>query len=79
MHQVRNARKDALCTRSCAFESERIDYLAVIGAAASMSRIGNCYDAPLERFFNTLKVELVHQCRWAMHAKAQQALLGYTL
>ena len=30
-----------------------------------------------ESFFHTLKVELVHQCRWATQAEARQALLGY--
>ncbi len=40
--------------------------LALIGAKASMSRIGCCYDnAPMEPFFHSLKVELVHQRRWA--------------
>jgi len=44
-----------------------------------MSRTGNCCDnAPMESFFHTLKVELVHQCRWATQAKARQALFGYT-
>ncbi len=43
-----------------------------------MSRTGNCYDnAPMESFFHTLKVELVHQCRWATQAEARQALFGY--
>lgn len=28
-------------------------------------------------FFHTLKVELVHQCRWATQAEARQALFGY--
>ena len=43
-----------------------------------MSRTGNCYDnAPMESFFHTLKVELVHQCRWATQAQARQALFGY--
>lgn len=55
-----------------------VDYLAVIGAAPSMSRTGNCYDnAPMESFFHTLKVELVHQCRWAPQAETRQALLRY--
>lgn len=54
------------------------DYLAVIGAVPSMGRTGNCYDnAPMESFFHTLKVELVHQCRWATQAEARQALFGY--
>lgn len=52
--------------------------LTAIGATPSMSRTGNCYDnAPMESFFHTLKVELVHQCRWATHLEARQALFGY--
>ncbi len=49
------------------------------GSLAKMeSRTGNCYDnAPMESFFHTLKVELVHQCRWATQAEARQALFGY--
>ncbi len=40
--------------------------LALIGATASMGRTGNCCDnGPMESFFHTLKVELVHQHRWA--------------
>lgn len=55
-----------------------VDHLGVIGATPSMSRTGNCYDnAPMESFFHTLKVELVHQCRWATQAQARQALFGY--
>ncbi|KZE17980.1 transposase [Sphingomonas hankookensis] len=55
-----------------------VDYLATIGAVPSMSRTGNCYDnAPMESFFHTLKVELVHQCRWATRIEARQALFGY--
>ena len=38
-----------------------VDYLSAIRAVPSMSRTGNCYDnAPMESFFHTLKVELVH-------------------
>jgi putative transposase len=55
-----------------------VDQLAMIKATPSMSRTGNCYDnAPMESFFHTMKVELVHQCRWATHAKARQPLFGY--
>ena len=55
-----------------------VDHLTAIGATASMSRTGNCYDnAPMESFFHTLKVELVHQCHWATHAEARQVLFGY--
>lgn len=43
------------------------DYQALLrhfGLHASMSRRGNCYDnAPMERFWGTLKTELVHQRR----------------
>src|SRR3546814_10444721 len=47
-----------------------VDHLAAIGATPSMSRTGNCYDnAPMESFFHTLKVELVHQCRWATRSE----------
>ncbi len=55
-----------------------VDQLAAIGATPSMSRIGCCYDnAPMESFFHTLKVELVHQRRWATHEEARSALFGY--
>jgi putative transposase len=52
--------------------------LARIGAKPSMSRTGCCYDnAPMESFFHSLKVELVHQCRWATRAEARRDLFGY--
>jgi len=55
-----------------------VDYLPAIHAVPSMSRTANCYDnAPMEGFFHTLKVELVHQCRWATQSEARQALFGY--
>ncbi len=55
-----------------------VDHLAAMRAVPSMSRTGNCYDnAPMESFFHTLKVELVHQSRWATQAEARQALFGY--
>ena len=45
---------------------------------ASMSRAGNCYDnAPMESFFHTLKVELVHQRRWATRDEARRDLFSY--
>ncbi len=50
------------------------------GAAmrASMIRTGNCYDnAPMESFFHTLKVELVHQRRWATRDEARRDLFAY--
>jgi putative transposase len=52
--------------------------LAAIGAMPSMSRTGCCYDnAPMESFFHTLKVELVHQRRWATHQEAKRDLFAY--
>jgi len=52
--------------------------LAAIGAVASMSRKGCCRDnAPMESFFHTLKVELVHQQRWATPDEARRELFAY--
>ena len=52
--------------------------LAAMGAKPSMSRTGCCYDnAPMESFFHSLKVELVHQCRWATREEARRDLFGY--
>jgi transposase InsO family protein len=61
----------------CAAEAY-VEELAAIGAVASMSRTGNCYDnAPMESFFHTLKVELAHQRRWATREDARRDLLEY--
>jgi putative transposase len=44
----------------------------------SRARTGNCYDnAPMESFFHTLKVELVHQRRWATRDEARRDLFSY--
>lgn len=52
--------------------------LARAGLQASMSRRGNCYDnAPMESFFHTLKVELVHQRRWPTREEARRDLFAY--
>jgi transposase InsO family protein len=52
--------------------------LAEAGMKASMSRTGNCYDnAPMESFFHTLKVELVHHRRWATRDEARRDLFSY--
>ena len=52
--------------------------LAVMAASPSMSRTGCCYDnAPMESFFHTLKVELVHQCHWAKRDEARRDLFAY--
>jgi len=47
-------------------------------AIPSMSRTGCNYDnAPMESFFHTLKVELVHQRRWATRDEARRDLFAY--
>ena len=52
--------------------------LALMGAKPSMSRTGCCYDnAPMESFFHSLKVELVHQRSWATREEAKRDLFGY--
>jgi putative transposase len=52
--------------------------LVELGAFASMSRKGCCYDnAPMEGFFHTLKVELVRQRRWNTHDEARSDLFAY--
>jgi len=44
----------------------------------SMSRKGNCWDnAPAESFFNTLKTELVHGCRFQSRNQAKQEIFEY--
>ncbi|GJE18981.1 IS3 family transposase ISMdi5 [Methylobacterium marchantiae] len=43
-----------------------------------MSRTCCCYDnAPMESFFHTLEVELVHQRRWATRDEARRDLFAY--
>ncbi len=52
--------------------------LALMKAKPSMSRTGCCYDnAPMESFFHSLKVELVHQRHWATREEARRDLFGY--
>jgi transposase InsO family protein len=52
--------------------------LAGMRAKQSMSRTACCYDnAPMESFFHTLKVELVHQRRWATRDEARRDLFAY--
>ena len=44
----------------------------------SMSRKGNCWDNAIsESFFHTLKVELVHQCRYVTRDLAKQSIFQY--
>ncbi len=65
--------------RGCQYAAEAyVRQLAVIGATPSMSRTGCCYDnAPMESFFHTLKVELVHQQRWGTREDAKRGLFAY--
>ena len=47
-------------------------------ATPSMSRTGCCYDnAPMESFFHILKVERVHQRRWATRDEARRDLFAF--
>jgi transposase InsO family protein len=49
-----------------------------VGAVASMSRTGNCWDnALVESFFSTLKLELVYERNFANHAEARMAIFEY--
>ncbi len=41
------------------------------------SHYANYDNAPIESLFHALKVELVHQCRWATQAEARHAPSGY--
>ena len=52
--------------------------LAAIGALPSTSRTGCRHDnAPMECFFHTLEVELVHQKRWATRDEARRDLFAH--
>ncbi len=52
--------------------------LLAMKAEPSMSRTACCYDnAPMESFFHALKVELVHQRRWATREDARRDLFTY--
>ena len=52
--------------------------LAGRGPKPSMSRTGCCYDnAPVESFFHTFEVELVHQRRWATRNEGRHDLFAY--
>jgi len=60
----------------CAYKYR--DRLAQIGAVASMSGKGNCYDnAVVETFFKTLKSELVWRMTFHTRAQAQSEIAHY--
>lgn len=49
-----------------------------MGAMASMSRTGNCWDnAAMESFFGSLKEECVGNRVYSSHEQARQALFEY--
>jgi len=48
------------------------------GMIQSMSRRGNCWDnSPMESFFKTLKVELVHQQKYQTRAQARTEIVSW--
>jgi putative transposase len=51
--------------------------LTEYGTTASMSRKGNCWDAPTESFFNSLENDRVHGTTYATRADAQADLFEY--
>lgn len=52
--------------------------LKQFGFVQSMSRRGNCYDnAPIESFWGTLKVELIHHRRYETRARAIREIIEY--
>lgn len=52
--------------------------LKQFGMVQSMSRKGNCYDnAPIESFWGTLKVELIHHRRYETRAQAMREITEY--
>ena len=57
---------------------EHRNALRSVGAVASMSRKGNCWDnAVAESFFSTLKVELVHDKCFVTADQARAAIFEY--
>ncbi|HEX6866367.1 MAG TPA: IS3 family transposase [Caulobacteraceae bacterium] len=54
--------------------------LQAAGRLASMGAVGTCYDnAVAERFFATLKVELLHRQVWPTRAAAERAIFEYII
>ena len=52
--------------------------ISAIGALASMSRKGNCYDnAVVESFFSNLKNELIHHRRFISREQARAEIFEY--
>jgi transposase InsO family protein len=54
------------------------DRLSLYGMVASMSRKGNCWDnAPVERFFRSLKTERLDGLRFSTRASARLEIIDY--
>ena len=54
------------------------DLLRRAGCRCSMSRRGNCWDnAPVESFFSTLKMELVHERRYETRQQARAEIFEF--
>ena len=53
------------------------DKLKEYGMTCSMSRKGNCWDAPIESWFNSFKNERFHGVRYATHAEMKAASFEY--
>jgi putative transposase len=56
------------------------DYQALLreyGMRVSMSRKGNCWDTPMESFFNSLKNERTHAERYATREEAHRDTFEY--
>ena len=65
--------------RGCQYAS--LDYQELLrraGCTCSMSRKGNCWDnAPVESFFSTLKMELVHERRYRTRQEARMEVFEF--
>ncbi len=60
------------------YANEYQERLKLAGMIPSMSRLGDCYDnAPMESFFHSLKVEMVHHDDYFTRDEAKAALFGY--
>jgi transposase InsO family protein len=68
-------RSDMGSQYACQDYRNRLD---LYGMVASMSRKGNCWDnAPMERFFRSLKIEALNGIRFATRASARMEILDY--
>lgn len=66
--------------RGCQFTSQRfVEYCKSKGITQSMSKPGCPYDnAPMERYFNTLKTELLYQHKYETEEELYRAIMKYS-